>query len=245
MQAGGGGAGGFAAGYLMAQHPEAAAVGIMAVLVSVGGYYAADFADKQTFRELYAIEIIEKSLTHCANARANPALYISGLNDELMSTWSFQLDDIAETPNLIICMDDGLNDFTLPYDIKTMNDQNEFTQRNWGEHRVTGVVYQDGYGHDVLVIKPDSDIIPDTSTDLSPDRPHGLGKIYAAYAERPQDTFSMEVPNSDMSVSVIMQQDGVQQKAGYSKERDDDGVRWATPDQIDTIGQYYNFEEPV
>ena len=54
-----------------------------------------------------------------------------------------------------------------------------------------------------------------------------------------------DCPNSDMSVSVIMQQDGVQQKAGYSKERDDDGVRWATPDQIDTIGQYYNFEEPV
>lgn len=241
----GGGGGGFASGYLMAKNPEAAGAGVLLVIAGLGIYGACYAIDKPQ-REPIAIEIVEESLTHCANAASNPALYEVGLKSRLMSTWSGTLEDIANHENLIICMDDGLNDFTLPYDVITTNDAGEPTERHWGEYRVTGVVYQNSYdGSNVLVVKPHSTRIPETSTDLTPDTPHSISKIYNAFVENEGSAYDVKLPNTGTYISVILQQDGATVRTGSSKERNDDGLRWANEAAFEHIENYYTFESPT
>ncbi len=243
MQAGGGG-GGFGAGYLAAKNPEAA--GAAVVLLAVGGaIYGVCYAIDAPQRPAIIEPIIEESVEMCANARSNPALYTTDLQSRLQSEWSGTLKELRDRPDFIICMDPDLNDFTIPYDIMQASDDGTKTNHHFGEYRVTGVFYQDNYGPDVLVVKPHSDKIPETSTDVSPDKPHSIKKVYQGVIEGDPSAHSVDVTLSGISASFYIQQDGVVQKQGVSKLSDDDAAFFADSPLIEQIDTYYDLESPL
>lgn len=250
----GGGGGGFAAGCVIGKNSEGSAAAgglVLAVGIIAGTAYGISYVIDAPKREPIVHEIVEESLAECANAELQPALYTTDLKDELTSIWSETLDEIRSHENFIICMEPNLNTFTLPYDFMTFGETEEPEARHFGEYRVTGVFYQNNDGTDVLVIKPDSDLIPETSKDLAPDKPHSLKKIYAQIAEIPEQrapraSFALDSHGyTKYDISVLLQQDGAKQRAGSSSLSNEDNAFWADEALLERVQSHYEFGEPL
>ena len=237
-----GGGGGFFLGYMAAQNPAAtgAVAVIAAVALVIGGivHHTAVQMDLPD-REPIVTQIVEDSLATCSNAFENSTLYTTDLNDGLMSVWSSDLQNLQQTHgDVSICVDDGLNQFVLPYDY------NEVGTQYTGEYRVMGVVYTQTDGTQVFVVKPDSDLIPENAIDDRPDARLKMSKILDSLQNIPEDIYQHTLEDGTQ-VAVYLQHDGVTQEDGSRDIHDNDGKGWANEDLVSQIQEHYSFALPT
>ncbi len=219
------------------QSPEgvAGAMALLAIGAAVFGVvYAFDVPDRHTETDA----ILSQSVAHCANVTEDEAAYTDKLQSKLMGVWSSTLETVTANEDLVVCVDDGLNGFVMPYDY------NDSVKRIWGEHRVVAAFYTSPYGQQALVVKPDSNIIPENAIDHEPDTPLSLSKVLEQFNARQSNVYSEALPDGTV-VSALIQRDGVTQEFGSSRIPDDDGKGWANAEVLEEIKTHYDFQWPL
>ncbi len=227
-----GGGGGAALAYLMIHHPKTT-MGLFGVgALCFAGYMAAVQLDMPD-REPIASDIVLHSIDKCPNGYKQTLAYTQDLKSMLMAEWSETLADIRDNGPSTICIDPDLRNAALTYD-DTMDDL-----RRWGELRTVAVLINENGGDtQTLVLKPASAPAADSSTDGNPDSTASISKIWTTIQTDNIPSYQMEMPGGALA-SVLLQRDGLMQKANESKDHTDDGLLWATEDTLDRMG--YDF----